>query len=342
MNLKRHKAFLKNFAFGFLCGGIIAAAVTYFFFQQVAPVKVLRESDITSSGNYTFTDPLLSVTSAGSDAPEYASLQKQVQSYLAAQTASGLSSASVRFGDIEASEGFTVNPDTMYAPASLTKVPLAMAYYALAEQDPSVLAQRITYTGPDLDANEQIKSSVQLVPGQSYTVEQMIEHMIRYSDNNAEQLLADHLSAIGKLDALQSLFNDLGIKPNPENPDYMTAQSYSLFLRVLFNATYLDRDYSEKLLQLLSQTDFSAGLDAGVPNNISIAEKFGDARIPNAAGQQVGAELHNCGIIYYPSHPYLLCVMTKGDTIPDLERIIAGVSQIVFNSVESRYPWTGN
>ena len=250
-----------------------------------------------------------------------------------------LSSASVRFSDIEASEGFTINPDEQYDPASLTKVPLAMAYYQLAQNDSSILSQEITYTGEsDLDADEQIESATQLTPGQTYTVEEMIEHMVRYSDNNAEQLLADHLSAIGQLGALQTLYGDLGIQINPNDPDYMTVQSYSLFLRVLFNATYLDRDYSEQLLQLLSQSDFTEGMRAGVPSDIPVAQKFGDARVPNSQGVQIGAELQDCGIVYYPDHPYILCIMTKGNSVTDLERVIAMVSQLAYQNLAGQYP----
>jgi beta-lactamase class A len=146
------------------------------------------------------------------------------------------------------------------------------------------------------------------------------------------------LAAIGQLSVLSTLYADLGVKPNPDNPDYATAQSYSLFLRVLYNATYLDRDHSEKLLQLLAQSDFSKGIEAGVPNGILIAQKFGDARIPDAQGVQVGAELQDCGIVYYPDHPYVLCVMTKGTDISVLESAISNISQIVYQDIEKRYP----
>ena len=327
---------------GFILGSVVACCMlaAYSYANPQPTFRALRESDIPSSSGYTFTDPIIGLTSGtNNNAPEYAQLQKKITDYIAAQKQSGLMMASVKFGDVEAAEGFTINPDATYAPASLTKVPLVMAYYQLAEEDASILSQGIFYSGePDLDASEQIKSAVQLVPGRTYTVAEMIEHMIRYSDNNAEQLLANHLSSIGKLDTLTTLFADLGIKINPDNPDYMTVQSYSLFLRVLFNATFLDRNYSEKLLQLLSQSDFTAGIRAGVPSSIAVAAKFGDARIPDSQGNIIGAELQNCGIVYYPDHPYNLCIMTKGSSITDLERIISAVSQLIYNEVQSRYP----
>lgn len=325
---------------GFIAGAVVAGLGAHFLFpNQSQQETTVRESDLASSTPYEFTDPLITVSTGGANSPEYSQLQNQVQTYLNTEEEQGtLSSASVRFADIEAQEGFTINPDEQYDPASLTKIPLAMAYYDLAETDPSVLTQTIYYSGqPNLDADEQVESTTQLTPGQSYTVEAMIEHMIKYSDNNSEQLLANHLAAIDQLSVLSDLFTDLGIQYNP-NPDDTTVGQYSLFLRVLFNATYLDRDYSEQLLKLMTESDFANGIDAGVPSGITVAEKFGDARIPNSQGVQVGAELQNCGIIYYPDHPYILCVMTKGGTVTGLEQVIANVSQILYKGVSAKYP----
>ena len=214
-----------------------------------------------------------------------------------------------------------------------------MAYYYLSETDPSILSDQIYYSGqPDLDVQEQIESKTQLKPGTSYSVDEMIDHMILYSDNNAEQLLADHLAATNNLAVLSDLFGDLGITVDPNSADNSTVQTYSLLLRVLYNATYLDRNDSEKALKLLSETDFVGGIRAGVPENVPVAEKFGDARMTDAAGTQVGAELQNCGLIYYPEHTYLLCIMTKGDDVADLEGAIAGISQIIYQDMLTRYP----
>ena len=162
--------------------------------------------------------------------------------------------------------------------------------------------------------------------------------MILYSDNNAEQLLADHLAATNNLDVLSDLYDDLGIKIDPNNTDNMTVQAYSLYLRVLFNATYLDRADSEKALKLLSEVEFSDGIRAGVPSDVPVAEKFGDARMVDAAGTQVGAELQNCGLVYYPEHTYLLCIMTKGDDVQNLETTIAGISRIIYQDMQARFP----
>lgn len=332
-------------ALGFVAGAVCVAVAACLIFNHSISNRLtpVRESNLSVGGSsYMFTDPLIGLSTGGVTSPDYAALQNQINSFVASQSGGPLFSVSVSFRDVLASEGFTTNPSAVYDPASLSKVPLAMAYYAIAEEDSSVMSDEIYYSGsPDLDANEQVKSPTQLVPGRSYTVAAMIEHLIKYSDNNAEQLLADHLAAIGKLDVLTALFSDLGIKTNPSTPDYASVGQYSIFLRVLYNATYLNRADSEALLKLLSESDFAQGIEAGVPNSIVVSQKFGDARIPDQSGAVVGAELHDCGIVYYPDHPYLLCVMTKGSSVASLEPVISGISNLVYRYVANKYPESG-
>ena len=63
--------------------------------------------------------------------------------------------------------------------------------------------------------------------------------------------------------------------------------------------------------------------------NIPVAHKFGERELPNAD------QLHDCGIVYVPKHPYLLCVMTRGDSLTNLTTVIAGLSEVVYNDVHT-------
>ena len=95
---------------------------------------------------------------------------------------------------------------------------------------------------------------------------------------------------------------------------------------------------SEKALRLLSQPFFKKGLIAGLPANIPIAKKFGERSFSAAPADPTSQkELHDCGIIYYPSHPYLLCVMTKGNNFDRLADTIKDISQTVYASVDNEY-----
>jgi beta-lactamase class A len=332
---------------GFVVGLAVATAVglALYYSQPVTTVKALRQSDIAPDPNDPLIDPILGLQSSQTNSPDYADLNAQIEAYITEQQKSGgLNVASVKFGDFNKGEGFVIDPTDQYNPASLAKVPIMMAYYELAQDDPSVLTQELTYTGgSDANDTEEIRSPVQLAVGQSYTIEELIEHMVRYSDNNANQMLLNNLMATNQYSVLTSLLSSLGVNlgPSDEATDSLTVQDYSIFFRVLYNATYLDRDYSQKALSLLTETDFAQGIDAGVPNGVLVAQKFGEGKIADDS-TIIGAELQNCGIVYYPDHPYLLCIMTKGDTLSDLETTIAGISRIVYQNLETRYPASEN
>ena len=170
-------------------------------------------------------------------------------------------------------------------------------------------------------------------PGSLYTVRQGIEMMIRYSDNNSLNFLNHFISPVD----YQTTFRDLKIPLTlnaTEKNVMVNIESYSYFFRTLYNATYLNREYSEKALELLTQTNYKNGLVAGIPADVPVAHKFGSATI-SENGQTVN-ELHDCGIIYNPNHPYLLCIMTKStQTIPQFEHVLAGVSKIVYTGSQS-------
>jgi beta-lactamase class A len=345
-NLREDQRTLTLVALGFfflgclITGGVFLLAQSQ---QVLSKATGLRESDISIAPSpYKFIDPLIGVKGANNSA-KFSDLSRQVQAFIDDQKNNGLIIATVDFRDINESGGFVLNPGEQYVPASLNKVPVMMAYYKLAEKEPSVLSAEIPYVGiNDHNKVEEIKSSVQLTPGVTYTVQQLIEHMIRYSDNNAADLLLENLKHINQYGVYTTIFSDMGIDPGvlDSYTDNMTAQKYAIFLRSLYNATYLSRDDSERALQLLSKTDFSEGIESGVPNNILVAEKFGEVRMTDSNGTLLGKEINNCGIIYYPEHPYLLCVMTKGtgDDIKGLENDIASISRIVYKGMQNLYP----
>jgi beta-lactamase class A len=72
-------------------------------------------------------------------------------------------------------------------------------------------------------------------------------------------------------------------------------------------------------------------LVAGVPAGIPVAHKFGETG-------QVGGErqLHDCGIVYYPNSPYILCIMTRGNNFEELPNIIKQISSEVYKHVDGQ------
>jgi beta-lactamase class A len=291
------------------------------------------------SSQYTFINPLLSCNlSALNIFQQDQAMNAVITTAINANVALGnINQGSAYFTDFNTGKFSNVNGSLEYYPSSITKIPIMMAYYELAESSSSILDQEITYPlgAPDLNDSQETKPAVPIIPGQTYTVEELIEHMIKYSDNNAAGLLF----ADGDQDAITNVYNDLQIPivqdVTATNLNFITPQQISTLFKVLYNSTYLSRDYSEKALELLSQSDFTEGLVSGVPSSTIVAHKFGIVGI-DTNGIETGRELHDCGIIYAPSHPYLLCVMTRGSsTLPMMEGAIANISESVYNQVET-------
>jgi hypothetical protein len=117
--------------------------------------------------------------------------------------------------------------------------------------------------------------------------------------------------------------------------DYITPQQVATLFKVLYNGTYLSHDFSEQALRLMSESSFTQGLVAGVPSSTVVSHKFGIVGI-TSGGVETEHELHDCGIIYAPNNPYLLCVMTRGASgLSNIENTIADISKTVYQRVTS-------
>jgi beta-lactamase class A len=257
------------------------------------------------------------------------------------KTSGKVDDLSLYFRRLNNGEWVNINETAKFSPASLMKVPIMIAYFKLSESDPSILDKKLTYDkGDDANLPEYTKPSKSIQKGQSYTVNELIEYMVVYSDNNALNLLVQNADP----NSLQEVYTDLGIKiPNPtlEGADCFTVKDYALFIRILFNATYLNKDLSEKALEIMSRSDFKGGIVAGVPSDVPVAHKFGERIFLDPTGILFKSyELHDCGIVYYSQSPYLLCIMTKGSkgkNYSDLEDSIKQISQLVYSEVKNNY-----
>lgn len=285
---------------------------------------------------YRFINPLLDCEISGNPVEfmELRPFQDKIERLIQARTAKyKLAFVSVYFRDLMNGPWFGINEKALFTPASLLKVPIMIACLKQAEHNPAFLAKRVSNNLPeDWNQKQLIKPLNPLIPGKSYTVEQLIRHMIEYSDNNAAHLL----SSVVDKNILLNTFKDLGVRRPALNTQYnfMSAKMYASFLRMLYNASYLSRWHSQKALEYLSLTAFKDGLVAGVPSYVLVAHKFGEYAEPNPNGIK---QLHDCGIIYYPNNPYLLCIMSRGTDFATLDDIIRDISEAVYQEVNKAH-----
>ncbi len=228
-----------------------------------------------------------------------------------------------------------INENAQYEPASMLKVVLMIAYFKDSETRSGLLSTKLLYTEgmKDTAAGIPYQATSSLAVGNSYRVDELIDKMIIESDNVAMNIL---LSGVNE-SALADVYTDLGIEgPDNATSTYtISAKSYSLFFRILYNATYLDQKDSEHALELLSKTKFDDGLVAGVPKGTLVSHKYGERVTAFPGGLISGVELHDCGFIYPKGEakPYFLCVMTKGGTQSSAQKIISDISSFVYGQL---------
>jgi beta-lactamase class A len=152
--------------------------------------------------------------------------------------------------------------------------------------------------------------------------------MIKFSDNDAFDAIVADPKINAEFVQIYSLFRLPTTALIGSTTDFMSPRSFSSIFRTLYNSSFFEWNLSEQVLDLLSQTTFTSGIAAGVPAGTPVAHKFGENT----------DELHDCGIVYYPDHPYLLCVMTRGNNAVKLESVIQGISGAAWSFMGKQYP----
>jgi beta-lactamase class A len=320
----------------FACGGLfllVGLGFGYYFGKGQQITYVQKRANDPS---LIYTNPLLSCgISEKNEFSEYKPLERAINTVVANYSYDNENVVSVYYRDLVTGRWFGINEKNAYPPASLLKVPLMIAYFKEAEDDPTLLNKKIFYAGDGeaLNAEEYYRSKSEIQANQYYTVDELITSMIEHSDNIATVLLFKNIDN----NSLREIMSNMGLTlppvndPNSATDDFMTVKSYSYLFRLLYNSTFLNRTMSEKALKLLASTDFKDGLDGGLPTDVKAAQKFGERTVTDvASGQATERNLHDCGIVYKTDHPYLLCVMTKGKDFSVLSTIIKNISKTVY------------
>ncbi len=238
----------------------------------------------------------------------------------------------IYYRDLKEGSWYGYNEREQFAPASLLKVPLMLAYYKLAETQPALLKQKIAYDDsyplPDQNTAMDYQPQHAIRKGRSYTVSELLRYMIVYSDNNAKNLLYLNIHQ----DQLNDVYRDLGmgeiIKASDPTDDVLSAHDNATVYRVLYNATYLTPENSRNALQLLLGDTFREGVIAGLPKGVRYAGKYGERSFGETR------QLHDCGIVYYPKHPYIICIMTRGSDYTVLSDALKKISADVYRAVD--------
>lgn len=140
------------------------------------------------------------------------------------------------------------------------KVPILITFLKWIEADSLVQNKEILVNTDTNTSTQYFKPAKSLILGKNYTILELLEQMIMYSDNSAMNILVEMMPT----ELYNRVSKDLNIiipdKNTTEN--YLSVKDVATFFRILYNSSYLNKDSSEFALNLLSRVTFKDGMRA--------------------------------------------------------------------------------
>lgn len=315
-----------------LCTGV--GVFIWYHIPKITTPTIEEDSEAIHQSWYTFINPLIECeTRTTGNNQKYIPFEKKLTANIneIIQKNPTLTTA-VYFRNLRNGPWFWINENIDFSPASLMKLPLLIMYLRWSEIESKLLDKKLTVNVWNSLWQSYIPQE-SILSWASYSIDELLRHLIIYSDNSASNTLIDNIPH----EFQKKVFTDLGI-PQPDKMDYVVSvKEYASFFRVLYNASYLSRENSEKALSLLSDTIFTWGITGKIPKEIKVAHKFWERELLDTDGKIIN-QLHDCGIVYYDKYPYLLCIMTRWKTpISTLSEEIQDISKTIFDEISSIY-----
>jgi beta-lactamase class A len=251
-----------------------------------------------------------------------------------AKNAHDVQEVGIYFQDLDAGTWLSLNSNMSFSPGRLLKLPILISYYKLAETTPTILDKNLQAPTKLVKSEDLYSAPDTLVPGASYTVSDLLERMIAESDDNAARLLFMNIDKT----SLNEIFSELGIDFTEDltTPDFISLKRYSLFFRLLYRASYLTPDYSQKALELLSRNPSQSLLEASLPQSIQFVNRIGARSYTQNKSSYI--ETYECDIVYLKNHhDYLLCAVVDAKTSSATKALFNAVGKAIYADMSYRY-----
>lgn len=226
--------------------------------------------------------------------------------------------------DLESGETIGFREDETFRPWSLLKVAVMAAVLKKVEAGALSLDREIVLEPGHIDTTSIFPLTHRA--GDRISVRDLLGQLIARSDNTASFALAGLFTG----EEFQRTLEGMGMpsappdKPRSYLPD-VSPRHFANLLRSLHRAQYLDAAHSALALDVLAGSAYGSQLPAGLPPAVRIAHMVGF----NADA----GDFHDGGIVYRPGRPYILCVMSRGSTREESDRVISGVSAAAFRAL---------
>jgi beta-lactamase class A len=215
--------------------------------------------------------------------------------------------------DLRSGQKFFLREDEVFPQASTIKIAVLAELYHQNQQalqgtsGKAKLSDLYTVQASDLVPDSDIMGG--LTPSVTkITNRDLATMMVAVSDNSATNVLIDRLG----MDNVNALMDSLGLphtrlrrkmmdlKAASEGRENIsTPREMLLLLEQIYQGKVLNKEMTEDLLRVLG-THKESWLSRDLPEGLRVADKTGSLE----------GVRNNCGIIFVPNRPYLLCIMT--------------------------------
>jgi beta-lactamase class A len=209
--------------------------------------------------------------------------------------------------------------------SSLAKVPTVMA--TLKQISKGAMRDTDLLTIKNESRDPQFGSLWEKEPGEQVSVSEAMRLAIVESDNTAHNLLLASIPVEG----INNVYESLDIPFRTENGyPVITAKNYSSILRALYLASYLDREDSNQVLEIMTQTIYRDKLPGQLPAEVLVAHKVGvfERLPPNVSAYS------DCGIVYELRRPFLICMMSEGSD-EQAKQYMSGAAKMIYDYVSA-------
>ncbi|QGP91316.1 Beta-lactamase enzyme family protein [Neomoorella glycerini] len=232
------------------------------------------------------------------DAPDYTSLQRQIQEFLADKPGT----YGVYFKDLISGQSFGINADTPLPAASTVKLPAVLYINHLVAAGNLDWQQKLTYnSATDYQGGSGILQ-FSVKDGDKLTLRTLATMAITTSDNIAYNMLRNFVGKGSIADYMRSLG---GQTVFPDGQNLSTARDMAIYVQAALDFARVNAD-GRRLLDDMANGIYNEGIPLKIPDGVTVTHKEGF----------IWGSPADAGVVF-GSRPFIVTVLSQGIEDPD-------------------------
>ena len=216
--------------------------------------------------------------------------------------------------NLKGDERFYLNEKEEFGSASLYKLEVLVEVFSKRETG-EIKFEDTLKINLDIDGNIVGKDSDNISQTLNYSIGELLERMIIFSDNLSGQTLGEYFG----WEKIVKTVAEIGLKNTKlTSPPKTTAADMVTLLEGLYRGKIISKEASSTMIDLLLRQEINNKLPSKLPTGVKIAQKTGELDNLN----------HDVGIVFGPKTDYLIVVLVKDvPFLGDNDLVIADISK---------------